>query len=122
MSNLMSQLDVQKAGDRWPDVFAEVPRVRAEVGYPPLVTPLSQIVGTQAVLNVLSGKRWSIIPNEMKAYIKGYYGKAPGPMDKGIVERVLAGDKMIPPDVRPGSLVTTTYEEIAAEICDLARS
>ena len=61
MSNLMSQLEVQKASDRLPEVMAEIPKVRAEVGYPPLVTPLSQIVGTQAVFNVLTGKRWSII-------------------------------------------------------------
>ena len=63
MSNLVSQLDVQKASDRLPDVLAEIPKVRAEVGYPPLVTPLSQIVGTQAVLNVLTGKRWSVVPS-----------------------------------------------------------
>ncbi len=60
MSNLMSQLEVQKASDRLPEVMAEIPKVRAEVGYPPLVTPLSQIVGTQAVFNVLTGKRWSV--------------------------------------------------------------
>ncbi len=122
MSNLISQLEQQKATDRIPDVFAEVPRVRAEVGYPPLVTPLSQIVGTQAVINVLTGKRWSVVPNEMKDYIKGLYGKAPGPMDKDIVAKVLAGDEPLPLDVRPGSLVTTTYDEVAAEIGDLAKS
>ncbi len=122
MSNLVSQLEVQKAGDRLPDVLEEIPRVRAEVGYPPLVTPMSQIVGTQAVLNVLTGKRWSVVPNEMKDYIRGYYGRAPGPMDKEIVARVLAGAEPLPDDVRPGSLVTTTYEEMAAEIGDLAHS
>jgi oxaloacetate decarboxylase alpha subunit len=72
MSNLISQLELQKASDRLPDVLAEIPRVRAEVGYPPLVTPMSQIVGTQAVLNVLTGKRWGVVPREMKEYIKGF--------------------------------------------------
>jgi oxaloacetate decarboxylase alpha subunit len=122
MSNLISQLELQKASDRLPDLLAEIPRVRAEVGYPPLVTPLSQIVGTQAVLNVLTGKRWSIIPNEMKEYVKGYYGKAPGPMNTEIVKRVLGDEKPLPLDVRPGSMVTTTYDEVAAEIGDLART
>jgi oxaloacetate decarboxylase alpha subunit len=122
MSNLISQLEIQKASDRLPDVLLEVPRVRAEVGYPPLVTPLSQIVGTQAVTNVLTGKRWSLVPREMKDYIRGLYGKAPGPMDQAIVARVLGGDTPLGPDVRPGSLVTTTYDEVAAEIGDLAKS
>ena len=122
MSNLVSQLEEQKASERLPDVLAEIPKVRAEVGYPPLVTPLSQIVGTQAVINVLTGKRWAVVPQEMKDYIKGLYGKAPGPMDKEIVTKVLAGDSPLPLDVRPGSLVTTAYDEVAAEIGDLAKS
>jgi len=122
LSNLVSQLELQKAQDRFPDVLAEIPRVRAEVGYPPLVTPLSQIVGTQAVLNVLTGKRWSVVPREMKDYIRGLYGKAPGPMSAEIVARVLGEEKPLPADVRPGSLVTTTYDEVAAEIGDLAKS
>jgi oxaloacetate decarboxylase alpha subunit len=122
MSNLVSQLEQQKATDRLPDVLAEIPKVRAEVGYPPLVTPLSQIVGTQAVINVLTGKRWAVVPQEMKDYIKGLYGRAPGPMDKDIVAKVLGGEPPLDPDVRPGSLVTTTYEEVAAEIGDLAKN
>jgi oxaloacetate decarboxylase alpha subunit len=122
MSNLVSQLELQKAGDRLNDVLAEIPRVRAEVGYPPLVTPLSQIVGTQAVINVLTGKRWAIVPQEMKEYIRGYYGKAPGPMDKEIVARVLAGGEPLAEDIRPGSLITTSYDEVAREIGDLAHT
>jgi oxaloacetate decarboxylase alpha subunit len=122
MSNLISQLELQKANDRLPDVLAEIPRVRAEVGYPPLVTPLSQIVGTQAVLNVLTGKRWGVVPNEMKEYIRGYYGKAPGPMNAEICARVLGNEKPLSPDVRPGSTATGTYDEAAAEIGDLAHS
>lgn len=122
MSNLVSQLEIQKALDRLPDVLAEIPRVRAEVGYPPLVTPLSQIVGTQAVMNVLTGKRWNIVPQEMRDYIRGWYGKAPGPMDKAIVAKVLGDEAPLAADIRPGSLVTTTYDEVANEIGDLARS
>ncbi len=122
MSNLVSQLELQKAADRLPDVLVEIPKVRAEVGYPPLVTPMSQIVGTQAVINVLTGKRWAIVPQEMKDYIRGYYGKAPGPMDKEIVAKVLGGETPLAADIRPGSLVTTTYDEVASEIGDLAKS
>lgn len=122
MSNFISQLELQKASDRLPDVLAEVPRVRAEVGYPPLVTPMSQIVGTQAVMNVLTGKRWNIIPSEMKDYVRGLYGRAPGPMDKEIVARVLGDEQPLGPDVRPGSLAKGTYAEAEAEIGDLAKS
>ena len=122
MSNLVSQLEIQKSLDRLPDVLAEIPKVRAEVGYPPLVTPLSQIVGTQAVMNVLTGKRWNIIPQEMRDYVRGYYGKAPGPMNKDIVARVLGEIQPLAADIRPGSLVTTTYADVEAEIGDLANS
>ena len=91
MSNLVSQLEIQKATDRMDDVLREIPRVRAEVGYPPLVTPMSQIVGTQSVFNVLTGKRWSVISKEMKDYIAGYYGKAPGNIDPK-VQKLVLGD------------------------------
>ena len=123
MSNLMSQLGIQNAIDRLDDVMEEIPRVRAEVGYPPLVTPLSQIVGTQAVFNVLTGKRWSVVSKEMKDYICGYYGKAPGPMSPEVVNRVVGeSDIMLDPDVAPGSLVTTTFAELEEEIGDLAKT
>ena len=122
MSNLVSQLEIQNAADRLPEVMKEIPKVRAEVGYPPLVTPMSQIVGTQAVFNVLTGKRWSVVSKEMKDYICGYYGKAPGRMDKDIVAKVVGNSEMLPPDVAPGSLVTTTYAQVEEEIGDLAKS
>jgi len=122
MSNLISQLELQNASARLPDVLAEIPKVRAEVGYPPLVTPMSQIVGTQAVINVLTGKRWAMVPAEMKDYLRGLYGKAPGPLDKDIVAKILGDEEPLAADVRPGSLVTTTYEEMAEEIGDLART
>ena len=122
MSNLVSQLEIQNAVDRLPEVMTEIPKVRAEVGYPPLVTPLSQIVGTQAVFNVLTGKRWGIVSKEMKDYICGYYGKAPGQMDKEIVKKAVGDAQILPPDVAPGELVTTSYDELAEEIGDLAKS
>ncbi len=122
MSNLVSQLELQNAPGRLGDVLDEIPKVRAEVGYPPLVTPLSQIVGTQAVLNVLSGKRWAVVPREMKDYVKGLYGRAPGPMNEEIVDKVLGKEEPLPDDVRPGSLVEGSYEHFAEEIGDLARS
>ncbi len=122
MSNLVSQLETQKAADRLGEVLKEIPRVRAEVGYPPLVTPMSQIVGTQSVFNVLTGKRWSVVSKEMKDYVAGYYGKAPGPMEESVVEKVLGDTKPLDPNVAPGSLVTKTYDEYAEEIGELATS
>jgi oxaloacetate decarboxylase alpha subunit len=122
MSNLVSQLEIQKASDRLQDVMEEIPRVRAEVGYPPLVTPLSQIVGTQAVLNVLTGKRWSVVSTEMKDYVAGYYGKAPGPLNKEIVKKVLGDAQPLDANTPPSTLVATTYDEVAREAGELARS
>jgi oxaloacetate decarboxylase alpha subunit len=122
MSNLVSQLEIQKASDRLPDVMEEIPRVRAEVGFPPLVTPMSQIVGTQAVFNVLTGKRWSVISTEMKDYIAGYYGKAPGPLDREVVKKVLGDTQPLDAQTPPSTLVTTTYADVEAEAGDLARS
>lgn len=119
ISNLISQLEQQKALDRLDEVLQEIPRVRAEVGYPPLVTPLSQIVGTQAVLNVLTGKRWAIIPDEMKQYIKGLYGKPPGPMAPEVEAKVLNGAKPI--DCRPADLIKDTFADYEREIEDLAK-
>ena len=120
ISNLESQLSEQNALDRLPEVLVEIPVVRAEIGYPPLVTPMSQIVGTQAVLNVLSGRRWHIVPDEMKAYLRGRYGAAPGPVSREVILRVLGDEEPI--HVRPADLVTETLEDYREEIGDLARS
>jgi oxaloacetate decarboxylase (Na+ extruding) subunit alpha len=120
ISNLESQLSEQNAMDRLPEVLEEIPIVRSEIGYPPLVTPMSQIVGTQAVLNVLSGRRWHIVPDEMKAYLRGKYGAAPGPVSKEVVARVLGDEEPI--HVRPADLVDETLEDYREEIGDLARS
>ncbi len=110
ISNLESQLKEQGALDRMPEVLQEIPVVRAEVGFPPLVTPMSQIVGTQAVLNVLSGKRWHIVPDEMKEYLRGHYGAAPGPVSLEILERVLGDERPI--TVRPADLVEETLRAL----------
>jgi oxaloacetate decarboxylase alpha subunit len=120
ISNLESQLAEQNALERLPEVLEEIPIVRAEVGYPPLVTPMSQIVGTQAVLNVLSGKRWQIVPDEMKQYLRGRYGKAPGPIAAEVMERVLGEEQPI--TVRPAELIDESFQQFAKEIGDLAKS
>jgi len=103
ISNLVSQLEEQKALERIQEVLEEIPRVRAELGYPPLVTPTSQIVGTQAVLNVLSGTRYKLVPGELKAYIRGLYGKPPGEIDLQIKQLVIGDEEPI--EVRPADLL-----------------
>ncbi len=99
ISNFRSQLDKQGALDRLPEVLEEVTRVRKDLGYPPLVTPTSQIVGTQAVLNVLAGKPYKMVPNEVKDYVRGLYGRSPAPMDAKFVKMILGDEKPI--DHRP---------------------
>lgn len=122
MSNLMAQLEIQNATDRLDEVMREIARVRAEVGYPPLVTPMSQIVGTQAVFNVLTGSRWSVVSKEMKDYLCGFYGKAPGAIAPDIFKKVVGASEVLPPDVAPATLATATYDQLANEIGDLATS
>ena len=95
LSNLVAQLKAQNAIDRLDEVLAETPKVRADLGYPPLVTPMSQMVGVQAATNVLLGERYKSIGKEVKAYIRGEYGKAPGPIDPALAEKVLAGQSPI---------------------------
>jgi pyruvate carboxylase subunit B len=102
MSNLLSQLEMQKAGDKFDEVLLETARVREDLGYPPLVTPTSQIVGTQAVLNVVMGERYKMVSNEVRNYIRGLYGRSPAPIDPALAASVL-GDEA-PITVRPGSL------------------
>jgi oxaloacetate decarboxylase alpha subunit len=95
ISNFRSQLQMQKALDKLPEVLSEVSRVRSDLGFPPLVTPTSQIVGTQAVMNIISGERYKIIPKEVKDYVKGMYGRPPVPLDKSIVKLILGDEKPI---------------------------
>ncbi|MGF7185821.1 oxaloacetate decarboxylase alpha subunit [Desulfitispora alkaliphila] len=118
VSNLVSQLEEQKALDRLEEVLAEIPKVREELGYPPLVTPTSQIVGTQAVLNVLSGKRYKLVPGEVKAYIKGLYGKPPAPINSEVKQKTIGDEDII--NCRPADLLDQKMDRILPEIEDLA--
>ncbi|MBN2213272.1 MAG: pyruvate carboxylase subunit B [Bacteroidales bacterium] len=95
ISNFRSQLIQQDALEKLPDVLEEVTRVRKDLGYPPLVTPTSQIVGAQAVMNVMVGKRYKVIPLEVKNYIKGLYGRPPGPIDPKFMKKILGDEKPI---------------------------
>jgi len=95
ISNFISQLREQKALDKLPAVFAEVPRVKEDMGHPPLVTPTSQIVGTQAVFNVLLGERYKIATNEVKDYFRGLYGRPPAPVNPEIQRKVIGDEKPI---------------------------
>ena len=108
LSNLVSQLIEQKAMDKWEDVLAEVPKVRKDLGYPPLVTPTSQIVGTQAVLNVITGDRYKMVPKEVKDYVKGLYGKSPAMIDPKVRLKVLCDEEPI--TVRPADLLAPEYD------------
>ena len=119
LSNLVSQLREQGAEDRYAEVLEEVPRVREEMGYPPLVTPSSQIVGTQATLNVVLGERYKVIPAEIKNYVRGYYGRPPAPIDPEIKKKVIGDEEPI--DCRPADLIEPGMEQARAEIGDLAR-
>ncbi|EAC9858739.1 oxaloacetate decarboxylase subunit alpha, partial [Listeria monocytogenes] len=89
LSNLLSQLTEQGLQDKYEEVLAEVPKVRADLGYPPLVTPLSQMVGTQALMNVISGERYKLVPSEIKDYVKGLYGQSPAPISDEIKETII---------------------------------
>ena len=120
LSNLMSQLREQGAEDRYAEVLQEIPRVREEMGFPPLVTPSSQIVGTQATLNVVLGERYKIIPAEIKNYVRGYYGRPPAPIDPLIKQKAIGDEEPI--DCRPADLIPPALEEARAEIGDLAES
>jgi oxaloacetate decarboxylase alpha subunit len=120
LSNLVSQLRSQNAADRYEEVLAEVPRVRADLGYPPLVTPSSQLVGTQATLNVVLGERYKVIPEEVRQYVRGYYGRPPAPINPE-VKRMAIGDEE-PIDCRPADLIAPGMEKAREEIGDLARN
>jgi pyruvate carboxylase subunit B len=102
-SNLISQLKEQNALNKLDVVLKEVPHVREELGYPPLVTPTSQLVGTQAVFNVLSGERYKIVPKEVKDYVKGFYGRSPAPINEKIKRKIISDEKPI--KCRPADLL-----------------
>ena len=120
LSNLIAQLKAQNALDRLQEVLEETPRVRADLGYPPLVTPSSQMVGVQAANNVLSGQRYKNITKEIKAYIRGEYGRAPGQLNPDLVKQVLGDEK--PLECRFADTLEPGFEKAKKEIGDLARS
>ena len=120
MSNLANQLKEQNAIDRIREVFAEIPRVRADLGYPPLVTPTSQIVGTQAVYNVLSGARYKTITNEVKRYLQGGYGAAPGTVNADLVRQAIGNEPI--DDARPADSLAPEMERLRKEIGTLAKN
>ena len=108
LSNLVSQLVEQKAMDKYEEVLVEIPKVRKDLGYPPLVTPTSQIVGTQAVLNVITGDRYKMVPKEVKDYVKGLYGKPPAMIDPKVRLKVLCDEE--PTTVRPADMLAPEYQ------------
>ena len=114
ISNLRSQLAQQDALDRLPEVLEELPKTRADLGYPPLVTPTSQIVGVQSVLNVLSGKRYSMVTDETKRYAAGYYGRTPAPIAPKL-RKQLCGD-LKPISCRPADLLKPGLVKAAEEL------
>ena len=121
LSNLISQLKQAGKEDKYYDVLAEIPRVRKDFGYPPLVTPSSQIVGTQAVMNIIMGERYKTFPKESRAMLKGEYGKLPGEVNEEV--RVKAG--IAPEDVitcRPADLLEPELEKYKEEFKDIAKS
>lgn len=120
ISNLVSQLEEQGALERIHDVLDEIPKVRAELGYPPLVTPTSQIVGTQAVLNVLSGARYKLVPGEVKAYVRGLYGRPPAPIDPDIQKKIIGDEE--PLTVRPADQLEPGMAKAVKDSVGLAHS
>ena len=114
LSNLVSQLKQSNSMDKFEDVLQEVPRVREDLGYPPLVTPTSQIVGTQAVLNVVMGERYKMVPNEVKQLVKGMYGKTTVPIKEDIVKKIIGNEEQI--TVRPADLIEPELESIKKEV------
>ncbi|MCP5346333.1 MAG: sodium-extruding oxaloacetate decarboxylase subunit alpha [Gammaproteobacteria bacterium] len=120
MSNLANQLKEQNALDRIKEVFAEIPRVREDLGFPPLVTPTSQIVGTQAVYNVLAGERYKTITNEVKRYLQGGYGKPPAPVNVEIQRKAIGSEH--PNEERPADSLKPELSKLRQDIGELAQS
>ncbi|WP_394168767.1 sodium-extruding oxaloacetate decarboxylase subunit alpha [Saccharospirillum alexandrii] len=118
MSNLANQLKEQNALDRIRDVFNEIPRVREDLGFPPLVTPTSQIVGTQAVYNVLAGERYKTITNEVKRYFLGGYGKPPAEVNARVLKKAIGNESVS--DARPADALKPELQNLTRDIGDLA--
>lgn len=120
LSNLLSQLTEQGLANKYEEVLAEVPKVRADLGYPPLVTPLSQMVGTQALMNIISGERYKVVPNEIKDYVRGLYGQSSAPLAEGIKEKIIGDEAVIA--CRPADLIEPQLVYLRDEIAQYARS
>ena len=120
LSNLVAQLTAQNRMDKFDEVLAETPRVRKDLGYPPLVTPMSQMVGVQATVNVLLGERYKNIGKEIKAYIHGEYGKAPGEIDPELIRKVLGDQPMV--TGRYAETLEPEFPAAKATLGDLAES
>jgi oxaloacetate decarboxylase alpha subunit len=120
LSNLVNQLRQSKVEHRLPEVLAEMPQVRKDLGYPPLVTPTSQLVGSQAAMNVLTGKRYSAVLTETTNYVKGLYGEPPGPISDEIKKKILGNEEPI--TCRPADLLQPGLEEARKAAGSLARS
>jgi len=119
LSNLISQLKEAKAEDKYYDVLAEIPRVREESGYPPLVTPTSQIVGTQAVMNILGGERYKMVGKEFRAMMRGEYGTLPAPVNEEVRKKCIGDAEVI--TCRPADLLPPEFDKLAEEAGGLAR-
>lgn len=119
LSNLLNQLKQAKKEDKYYEVLAEVPRVRKDFGYPPLVTPTSQIVGTQAVMNVLADERYKMVPKESKGMLKGEYGQLPAPVNEEVRKKCIGDEEVI--TCRPADLIAPELEKYRAEAGDLAK-
>jgi pyruvate carboxylase subunit B len=120
ISNLSNQLKEQGALNRMDDVLAEIPKVREDLGFPPLVTPTSQIVGTQAVLNVMTGERYKSITNEVKSYLLGHYGKAPGKVNEAVRKLAVGDNDVI--ECRPADLLDDEMDKLRAECESLVKT
>ena len=120
LSNLINQLKQQGASDKLDEVLKEVPRVRKDLGYPPLVTPLSQMVGTQAVLNVISQERYKMVPKEINDYLHGKYGKSPAPVDEEIRHKIIGDDPVI--TYRPADDLKPEFEDLKKQYKGIAKS
>ena len=120
LSNLMSQLKAQNAMDKYEEVLKEIPNVRKDLGYPPLVTPLSQMVGTQSVMNVLFGERYKSCPKEIHDYLKGFYGKAPAPVNEDVRRKIIGDAEVI--DYRPADKIAPEFQMMKEKYHDICES
>ncbi len=120
LSNLITQLKQQGASDKLDEVLKEVPNVRKDLGYPPLVTPLSQMVGTQAVLNVIAGERYKMVPKEINDYLHGKYGKSPAPVDEEVRKKIIGDDPVI--TYRPADDLKPEFQELKKQYKNIAKS